>query len=72
MSRWSTNTLELRCMPFTLWDPNEEFDFDVIDAPQELEQLAAPERRPERQRASPQASAGGGRTRSPTARSFPT
>jgi hypothetical protein len=36
---WVENTLELARTPFTLWDPSEEFDFDVTDSPEELEAL---------------------------------
>jgi DUF2075 family protein len=36
---WVENTLELARTPFTLWDPSEEFDFDVVDSPMELEVL---------------------------------
>jgi DUF2075 family protein len=36
---WVENTLDLRRTPFAIWDPKEEFDFDVTDSPQELEQL---------------------------------
>ena len=36
---WVDNTLELRQTPYVLLDPSEEFDFDVVDSPQELEQL---------------------------------
>lgn len=36
---WVENTLELARTPFTLWDPSEEFDFDVVDSPTELEAL---------------------------------
>ena len=36
---WVENTLELARTPFTLWDPSEEFDFDVVDSPKELEAL---------------------------------
>ena len=36
---WVENTLELARTPFTLWDPSEEFDFDVVDSPMELEAL---------------------------------
>src|SRR5207302_1013680 len=36
---WIENTLELRPTPYILWDPSEEFDFDVVDSPRELEQL---------------------------------
>jgi uncharacterized protein len=36
---WVENTLELRQTPNVLLDPGEEFDFDVVDSPQELEQL---------------------------------
>jgi DUF2075 family protein len=36
---WVENTLELERTQFALWDPSEEFDFDVVDSPQELEAL---------------------------------
>ena len=36
---WVENTLELTRTPYTLWDPTEEFDFDVVDSPAELEAL---------------------------------
>jgi uncharacterized protein len=36
---WVENTLDLRRTPSTLLDPQEEFDFDVVDSPQELEAL---------------------------------
>ena len=36
---WVENTLELRRNQYTMWDPSEEFDFDVVDSPQELEML---------------------------------
>jgi DUF2075 family protein len=36
---WVENTLEVRETPYVLLDPNEEFDFDVVDSPQELEAL---------------------------------
>jgi hypothetical protein len=31
------NTLELRRTPYVMLDPSEEFDFDVVDSPRELE-----------------------------------
>jgi uncharacterized protein len=34
---WVDNTLEVDPTPFVLWDPNEEFDFQIVDSPQELE-----------------------------------
>jgi uncharacterized protein len=34
---WVENTLELRETPFVLWDPDEEFDFDVVESPHQLE-----------------------------------
>lgn len=34
---WIDNTLEVAPTPFVLWDPNEEFDFQIVDSPQELE-----------------------------------
>jgi hypothetical protein len=36
---WVENTLELDRNQFALWDPSEEFDFDVVDSPGELEAL---------------------------------
>lgn len=36
---WVENTLDLRPTPHVLWDPSEEFDFDVVDSPMELEAL---------------------------------
>ena len=36
---WLENTLDLRQTPFVLLDPSEEFDFDVVDSPEELEAL---------------------------------
>jgi hypothetical protein len=36
---WVENTLELQSTQFVLWDPSEEFDFDVVDSPGELEAL---------------------------------
>jgi len=36
---WLENTLGLRQTPFVLLDPSEEFDFDVVDSPEELEAL---------------------------------
>jgi DUF2075 family protein len=36
---WVESTLELGQTPYVLWDPNEEFDLDVVDSPQELEAL---------------------------------
>ncbi|MCZ7531784.1 MAG: DUF2075 domain-containing protein [Acidimicrobiia bacterium] len=37
--QWVENTLGLRRTPFVLWDPAEEFDFEIIDTPEELEAL---------------------------------
>jgi uncharacterized protein len=37
--RWVENTLGLARTPDVMWDPDEEFDFDVVDSPQELEGL---------------------------------
>jgi len=34
---WVESTLEMARNPFVMWDPSEEFDFDVVDSPQELE-----------------------------------
>src|SRR5439155_18483154 len=36
---WVENTLDLRETPYVLLEPQEEFDFDVVDSPQELEAL---------------------------------
>ncbi|GIU90648.1 MAG: ATP-binding protein [Acidimicrobiia bacterium] len=36
---WVANLLELERTPDVLWDPAEEFDFEVVDTPHELEQL---------------------------------
>jgi DUF2075 family protein len=36
---WVENTLDLRRTPYTLWDPSEEFDFDVVESPRELEAI---------------------------------
>ncbi|MBA2642622.1 MAG: DUF2075 domain-containing protein, partial [Actinobacteria bacterium] len=36
---WVENTLELQRTPHVMWDPTEEFDFDIVDSPQELEAL---------------------------------
>jgi DUF2075 family protein len=36
---WVENTLELRQTPYVLWDPSDDFDFDVVDSPSELEGL---------------------------------
>lgn len=33
---WVNNTLEVETTPFVLWDPSEEFDFQILDTPQEL------------------------------------
>lgn len=37
--RWVANTLGLERNPDVLWNPAEEFDFDVVDSPSELEAL---------------------------------
>jgi hypothetical protein len=42
---WVENTLDLARTPFTLWDPSEEFDFDVVDSPNELEALVRAKQR---------------------------
>ncbi len=36
---WVDNTLEVAATPFVLWDPKEEFDFQIVDTPQELEAM---------------------------------
>jgi uncharacterized protein len=36
---WVDNTLEVTRTPFVMWDPGEEFDFQIVDSPQELELL---------------------------------
>jgi hypothetical protein len=36
---WVDNTLEIAETPFVLWDPNEEFDFQIVDTPHELEAM---------------------------------
>jgi uncharacterized protein len=36
---WVDNTLEIAATPFVLWDPKEEFDFQIVDTPQELEAM---------------------------------
>ena len=36
---WVDNTLEVDTTPFVIWDPNEEFDFQIVDTPQELEAM---------------------------------
>ena len=36
---WVDNTLEIDATPFVLWDPSEEFDFQIVDTPQELESM---------------------------------
>ena len=33
------NTLEIEATPFVLWDPSEEFDFQIVETPQELETM---------------------------------
>jgi DUF2075 family protein len=37
--QWVENTLAIRRTPFVLWDVHEEFEFDVIDTPEELEAI---------------------------------
>lgn len=37
--RWIANLLELDRNPDVLWDPKQEFDFDVVDTVEELEAL---------------------------------
>lgn len=36
---WVDNLLDLRRTPFALWDSSEEFAFDVLDSPEELDAL---------------------------------
>ncbi|MEX0991043.1 MAG: DUF2075 domain-containing protein [Actinomycetota bacterium] len=36
---WVENSLEILQNPYVLWDPKEEFAFDVVDSPQELESM---------------------------------
>lgn len=36
---WVENLLDLRRTPFAIWDSQEEFVFDVLDSPEELEAL---------------------------------
>lgn len=36
---WVENLLDLRRTPFALWDSREEFAFDVLDSPEELDAL---------------------------------
>lgn len=36
---WVDNTLDLRRNPQQTWDPSEEFDFDILETPQELESI---------------------------------
>lgn len=36
---WIDNTLEIAPTPYVLWDPKEEFDFQIVDTPQELESM---------------------------------
>lgn len=36
---WVANLLDLERTPDVMWNPGEEFDFDVIDTPEELEAL---------------------------------
>ncbi|MGI8520947.1 MAG: DNA/RNA helicase domain-containing protein, partial [Actinomycetota bacterium] len=33
---WVENPLELRETPYVLWDPTEDFEFDIVQSPQEL------------------------------------
>ena len=35
--QWVENTLGIRDTPHVLWEPEEQFEFDVVDSPQELE-----------------------------------
>ena len=37
--QWVDNTLELRRTPHVLWERDDPFDFDVVDAPEELDAL---------------------------------
>jgi DUF2075 family protein len=37
--QWIDNTLGVRRTPHVLWDPDDPFDFDVVDSPHELEHL---------------------------------
>jgi hypothetical protein len=37
--QWVDNTLDIVPTPHVLWSPEEEFDFDVVDSPAELEAL---------------------------------
>ena len=37
--QWVENTLGLRRTPFVLWDPTEQFDFEIVDTPEELEAM---------------------------------
>lgn len=34
---WVENTLDLRETPYVLWDPTAEFEFEIVESPQELE-----------------------------------
>lgn len=36
---WVENTLEVEPTPYVLWDFQEEFKFDIVDSPQELEMM---------------------------------
>ena len=36
---WVNNTLEIDATPFVLWDPSEEFDFQIVDSLRELEAM---------------------------------
>lgn len=36
---WVEDLLDIRRSPFGLWDPNEEFAFDVLDSPEELDAM---------------------------------
>jgi hypothetical protein len=37
--QWVDNTLELRKTPTVLWERDDPFDFDVVDSPEELDDL---------------------------------
>jgi DUF2075 family protein len=36
---WVDNTLEVDATPYVLWDPTEEFDFQIVESPEELEAM---------------------------------
>ncbi|MFN8234113.1 MAG: DUF2075 domain-containing protein [Actinomycetota bacterium] len=36
---WIDNTLEIHPTPFVLWEPGEEFDFQIVDSPSELDMM---------------------------------